>query len=240
MLLAPKRAPGDEVVSTIKYAVETKNLRVGYSETPVLNGLNLKAGAGGLTILTAPNGAGKTTLFKAILGLLPYEGQIRLFSQDARRTNQIIGYVPQRAGIKWDMPLSALEVVTMGLYPKIGRFGFIRRNHRLEAMEYLKLVRLEHKAETPVGNLSGGEQQRVVVARALALKPSLYLVDEPFNNIDKATEELLIERFFILRSMGCSVFCIDHSPERFAKAAGKEPDLYLTMPTPACSNRALS
>ena len=215
MLLMP-----DAPVRATENAVEVSGVRVCYDGEAVLNNLSLKVARQSLTVLTAPNGSGKTTLFKAILGLIGYEGEINIFSEPPQRARGAIGYVPQRAQVKWDMPLSAVDVVVMGLYPKIGRFRFVGRSHRLEATEYLRLVGLEHKATRAVGKLSGGEQQRVMLARALALKPSLYLVDEPFNNIDKNTERILIEHFITLKKLGCTIFCIDHAPERFKLGNG--------------------
>lgn len=221
-------------IKTAQKAVAVKKLRVSYGGTSVLKELNLEVRGQTLTVLTAPNGSGKTTLFRAILGLVDYDGEIRIFGKTVnRKANGVaapaIGYVPQRAQVKWDMPLSALDVVVMGLYPKIGRFRFVRRSHRTEAMEYLALMGLEHKAHAAVGNLSGGEQQRVMLARALALKPGLYLADEPFNNVDKNTEKLLIEHFITLKKLGCTIFCIDHAPERFATDGIQAADRIITL-----------
>ena len=211
--------PAPRVITSAN-AISIKNLWAGYEPShPILQNLNMNVARGSITVLSAPNGSGKTTLFRSILGLMKYQGEITILGKPAQDSIHSIGYVPQRSSANWAMPLSALEVVTSGLYHRIGRF--VTSNHRLEAKEYLARLGLLAKAEVPIGNLSGGEQQRVMLARALAVQPAIYLVDEPFNNIDKASEKLLLRLFDQLRESGNTVFCIDHQPERMADATLK-------------------
>jgi len=211
-MLMPTKISSNKALS-LENAITIKGLNVAYNKNqPILQNLNMEIKRANITILTAANGSGKTTLFRSILGLMNYSGEIKILEKPPRLGCGFIGYVPQRSQANWQMPISALDVVTSGLYSRIGRF--VKASHRLEATEYLAMLKLDHKANEPVGNLSGGERQRVMLARALASRPTIYLLDEPFNNIDRATERILLDTFVELRNNGDTIFCIDHFPQR--------------------------
>lgn len=211
-MLMPTKISKNKALA-LENAITIKGLSVAYNKNqPVLQDLNMEIKRASITILKAANGSGKTTLFRSILGLMDYTGEIKILEQAPRLGCGFIGYVPQGSGANWQMPISALDVVTSGLYPRMGRF--VKASHRLEATEYLAMLKLDHKANEPVGNLSGGERQRVMLARALAARPTIYLMDEPFNNIDSQTERILLETFVNLKNNGDTIFCIDHFPQR--------------------------
>jgi zinc/manganese transport system ATP-binding protein len=164
-------------------SVEQLNVRLGGRD--VLSDVTFAIRAGEFTGLIGSNGAGKTTLLKAILGLRGAGGgSVRIAGRPRSRRNPLIGYVPQRYLLDADMPLRARDVVGLGL--DAHRLGLSRpsreRAERVEEM--LAAVDAQDFAESRVGNLSGGEQQRVLLAHALISRPRLLLLDEPLANLD--------------------------------------------------------
>ena len=192
-----------------EYAVEVSKLTVAYDSKPVLSDVDLELPRGILTAVMGPNGAGKTTLIKAMLGLIPtVKGKISFPEIDGKKP--CIGYVPQSESVDWDFPVSVLDVVTMGCY---GRLGWIRRPKREDrefAMECLKKTGMEQYANRQISRLSGGQQQRTFLARALAQKADIYLMDEPFKGVDNATERSIIDLLKALRSEGKTVVAVHH------------------------------
>jgi zinc/manganese transport system ATP-binding protein len=155
----------------------------------ILDEVSFSVGAGEFTGLIGSNGAGKTTVFKVILGLLsPKSGSIDICGKPRSARNQLIGYVPQKISLDPDMPLRARDFVALGLDGH--RFGIPlpsrRRTDLVEQM--LHSVGAETLADARVGNLSGGEQQRVMIAHALISRPRLILLDEPLANLDIKSE----------------------------------------------------
>lgn len=191
------------------HAVEVSGLTVAYDSKPVLADVDLELPRGALTAVMGPNGAGKTTLIKAMLGLIPtVNGKISFPKINGKKP--CIGYVPQSENADWDFPVSVLDVVTMGCY---GRLGWIKRPKKEDrefAMECLKKTGMEEYAERQISRLSGGQQQRTFIARALAQKADIYLMDEPFKGVDNATEKSIIELLKELRSSGKTVVAVHH------------------------------
>lgn len=190
-------------------AVEVSSLTVAYDSKPVLSNIDLELPRGMLTAVMGPNGAGKTTLIKAMLGLIPkVEGQISFPNVCGRKAT--IGYVPQSESIDWDFPVSVLDVVTMGCY---GRLGWVKRPTRADrdfAMAMLKKTGMEKYAKRQISQLSGGQQQRTFIARALAQRADIYLMDEPFKGVDSDTEKSIILLLKELRSEGKTVVAVHH------------------------------
>jgi zinc/manganese transport system ATP-binding protein len=139
--------------------------------------------------VVGPNASGKTTLLETINGLLvPFRGSIHIFSLDVRtRGRKIradIGYVPQDFMVEPGEPYLALDVVMMGRYGKIGFLNKPDEGDRKKALEVMKLLEIDDLSLRPMGKLSGGQQQKVMIARALAKEPKVILLDEPFSNLD--------------------------------------------------------
>lgn len=192
-------------------AIEVRDLTVAYRESPVLWDIDLDVPSGALMAIVGPNGAGKTTLIQTILSLIkPAAGQIRIFGQAYRSVASTVGYVPQRGSVDWDFPTSAMDVVLMGLY---GRLGWVRRpgrNERAEAMAALDKVGMAELAHRQISQLSGGQQQRVFLARALVQDARIYLMDEPLQGVDATTERTIIELLRTLQSLGKTVMVVHH------------------------------
>lgn len=197
------------MIDTKNSAVEISRLTVAYDSKPVLNNVDLELPRGMLTAVMGPNGAGKTTLIKAMLGLIPTLTGSIIFP-DINGKKPCIGYVPQSESLDRDFPVSVLDVVTMGCY---GRLGWIKRPTRQDkdlAMEMLKKTGMAEFAGRQIGQLSGGQQQRAFIARALAQKADIYLMDEPFKGVDAATEKAIIGLLKELRSSGKTVVAVHH------------------------------
>lgn len=158
-----------------------------YDGIPVLEDVNLTVEAGDFLGLIGPNGSGKTTLLKIILGLLtPTAGRVRLFgaSPAGFREWHRVGYVPQRALLDPALPATVEEVVATGLVPRLGLFRRAGPSGRARVREALRRVGMEAHAAVRIGALSAGQQQRVLIARALVLEPELLLLDEPTGGVD--------------------------------------------------------
>ncbi len=201
-------------------AVRARRLTVAYEHVPVLRDIDLDIPAARLVGVVGPNGAGKSTLLKAALDLTPLAGgSIELLGKPYRRQRQAVAYVPQRESVDWDFPVSALDVVTMGLYGRIGWCRPVRRRHRALAVEAMERVGIANLAQRQISQLSGGQQQRVFLARALVQDAQLYLMDEPFAAVDAATEAAIIGLLRDLRDEGRSVIVVHHDlqtvPEYF-------------------------
>jgi zinc transport system ATP-binding protein len=143
--------------------------------------------------IIGPNGAGKTTLLKIMLGLIEgYSGTVRLMDlspAEACRRGGIVGYVPQRHETEWRFPVSVRQVVRMGLAGKTGLFRRYARDDLVYVDELLDRLGIAPLADWPIGDLSGGQQQRAFMARALAAKPKILILDEPLVGIDEAGQQ---------------------------------------------------
>ena len=191
--------------------LDVRDLTVAYRSEPVLWDIDLAVPPGVLMGVVGPNGAGKTTLIKAVLGLIrPAAGEVRLFGRPYADVRGRVGYVPQRGSVDWDFPTSALDVVTMGLYGKLGWFRRPGKRERETARAALDQVGMGDFAGRQISQLSGGQQQRVFLARALAQDADLYFMDEPFQGVDATTERAIIELLRALRARGRTVVAVHH------------------------------
>jgi zinc/manganese transport system ATP-binding protein len=169
--------------------LDVDGVSVWLSGREVLHDVRFRIMPGEFTGLIGSNGAGKTTLFRVILGLQASStGSVLVGGRPLTRRNPIIGYVPQKVFLDPDMPLRARDVVALGLDGhRLGvPLGWGRRRQVVDAM--LDAVDARHFADARVGNLSGGEQQRVLIAHALISRPRLLLLDEPLANLDIRAE----------------------------------------------------
>lgn len=187
------------------------DLTVAYHRKPVLWDVELNIPEGKLVGIVGPNGAGKSTLLKAILDLIPKtSGWAHIYGKPYRKMRHLVAYVPQRESVDWDFPVSALDVVAMGAYRRVGWFRRVSRKEKDRAMESLDKVGIAHLAHRQISQLSGGQQQRVFLARALMQDAELYLMDEPFAAVDAATEEAIVKLLRMLSSEGKTCLVVHH------------------------------
>lgn len=188
-----------------------ENVSAAYRKNEVLSDVSFQVEKGTLTSIVGPNGAGKSTLLKVILELHhAISGEVNFFGETYQTAKSRIGYVPQRGSVDWDFPTNALDVVTMGLYGKIGWLKWPKKEHKQKAMAALKEMKMEDYADRQISQLSGGQQQRVFLARALAQDADLYFLDEPLAGVDATTEKAIMETLKMLKERGKTVMVVHH------------------------------
>lgn len=199
------RTPRSDVPLTIR------DLTVAYHRKPVVWDIDLTIPKGALVGIVGPNGAGKSTLLKACMDLIPKSsGEVSFFGKPYPQQRKLVGYVPQRESVDWDFPVSALDVVAMGTYGKIGWFRPVNRQHKAQAMTALERVGMADYANRQIRQLSGGQQQRVFLARALAQAADVYFMDEPFAAVDAATERAIVAVLKDMQAAGKTVLVVHH------------------------------
>lgn len=192
------------------FALEARDLWAGYDGEPALEAVTFDIENGCLAGLVGPNGSGKSTLLRVILGLhKPWRGGVRVFGSshpDRRR----LGYTPQSEQVDWSFPVTVFDMVLMGRY---GRLGPLRRPANADreiAWQALESVRLADLADRRAGELSGGQQRRALIARALAQEADLLLLDEPLAGLDATAEHDLIALLEGLRHQGKTLLVATH------------------------------
>ncbi len=176
-------------------AIRVEHLTVCYNRTPALTDVCLDVADGEFLGIIGPNGGGKSTLLKAILGLIPVDsGVVQIYGEDAEFRKVGIGYVPQFAAFDRKFPISALEVVLTG-FLKEGLSPFHRYSvsEKKAARQLLGEVGIAELADRQISRLSGGEFQRMLIARALAVRPKLLLLDEPTASVDAGSREQIYD-----------------------------------------------
>ncbi len=188
------------------------DVNVSFAGRAVLSDVNFRIDAGEFTGLIGTNGSGKTTLLRVIMGLLePDSGEVHLFGDRAARATGSIGYVPQRLELDPEMPIRARDLVSLGLDGQ--RFGFSRHARQRSQIvdEMIVAVGAQDFAHRRVGSLSGGEQQRILIAHALVSRPRLVVLDEPLANLDPgSTQEIVSLLHRIAQAQGLAVLMSSH------------------------------
>ncbi len=199
-----------------------EQLRAGYPGVLALDGVDLTVGRGSISALVGANGSGKSTLFSTLLGLRqPLSGTVRLFGEppkSARRRN-LVSYVPQHEQIDTTFPITVEQVVMMGRYGHMGLTRRARPADRAAAGEALEQVGLQDLRRRAIGELSGGQRKRAFVARAIAQRAPLMLLDEPFAGVDRISEELITRVLRRLRDSGTSLLVSTHHLEGVGELA---------------------
>jgi len=169
--------------------VRLKDIWVHYNGITALEGVSLTVDQGDFLGIIGPNGGGKTTLLRLILGLVtPSHGTVSVMGKAPEHSRRDIGYVPQHNLFDRSFPISVRETVLMGRYGRTGLFRRYRREDVARAEAALQTVGLLEHRDRQIGKLSGGEQQRVLIARALATEPKLLLLDEPTASVDSTAQ----------------------------------------------------
>ncbi len=192
-------------------AIQLIDLSCGYNGQPLLQGVNLTIPIGSYVGIFGPNGGGKTTLLQAMLGLLPpLQGEVLLLGRPPEESRHLVGYVPQAARIDRAFPITAEEVVLSGYVQRLSLFGKGIEEAKEASHQALKRVGMEHLARHPFGKLSGGEAQRILIARAIVDHPLLLLLDEPTSSIDPAAEKSILTLLRELRAQ-MTIVMVTHS-----------------------------
>ena len=184
--------------------IEIKNLTVAYGENIALEDFNLDIEVGSLMALVGPNGAGKSTLIKTILKFLKQiTGTIKINAKT-------LAYVPQRNSVDWDFPTTLFDVVEMGCYGRVGFFKRVNKEEKQKILKAIEQVGMSDFKDRQISELSGVQQQRTFIARALVQEADIYLMDEPFQGVDSTTEKSIVEILKKLKSEGKTIIVVHH------------------------------
>ena len=208
-------------------AVVLENVSFGYGRADVLEDVSFQVPEGTFTALIGPNGAGKTTILRLLLGLRkPRSGTIRVLGAAPGSRGNRIGYVPQKTGVPEDFPLSVEDVVLMGRYPMVGWGRRPGDEDRRAAGTALERVNLDSVAARRFGELSGGQQRRALIARALVAEPRLLLLDEPTAGLDPAAQARFYDMCCTLqRREGLTLLAASHDVD----VVGRHADTVLLV-----------
>ncbi len=215
--------------------IDLENVRVAMDGHLILEDITFSVEPGRFVGIIGPNGAGKTTLLKVILGLLqPTSGEVRLFgrkpSQTLRKGNYV-GYVPQRSALDRDLPFSVMDVILMGRVGAVGPLKWFGKKDRADAEKNLRRVELLEYADRPIGELSGGQMQRALIARALSCgDPKMLILDEPTVGVDIPHQLDFYQLLSNLRQeMGLTILVVTHEVAIISKHADRMICLNRTM-----------
>lgn len=212
-------------------ALKITDLSVSYGDVDAIQDINLTVSEGEYLGIIGPNGGGKTTLISAITGIIrPDSGSVRIFGEEGRAARSNIGYVPQNSKVSRDFPITVSETV-MTAFLKGGAHPFRRfdSSDREKALSYLEKLGLSELSERNVSALSGGEFQRLLIARALAGEPRLLVLDEPVSNVDPKSRKVIYSLLESLNKEGQTILMVTHDLFAISSAVGSI----------ACLNRTL-
>ena len=190
--------------------IKIQNLSVSYQGQLALDETSLNIKGPTITGIIGPNGAGKSTLLKGILGIVDHKGQAFLDDRPLQEELNKIAYVEQKINIDYNFPIKVKECVSLGLYPKIKLFQRLNSSDWDKVGQALKIVGLEDFAERQISQLSGGQFQRVLIARCLVQEADYIFLDEPFVGIDSVSEEIIMETLRRLKEEGKIILIVHH------------------------------
>lgn len=198
-----------------KNTLSVDNLSVSYLGNEALNNVTFNVNAGKLIGIIGPNGAGKSTLIKSILGLIkPLSGEIYFNNNSISSIRKQISYVKQRLDYDLSFPIQVKDLVMFGIYPALGVFRYPNRDHRNMVLETLRLVEMEAYYKKQIGELSGGQLQRVLISRVLLQDAELIFLDEPLVGIDLDSEQKILKILKRMRDQGKTIVMVHHDLEK--------------------------
>ena len=226
----PMSAPTPQQTKAIPAALEIRGLWTGYNSHPALEDISFQVDQGEIVGIIGPNGSGKSTLMKSAIGLVkPWRGSVSVLGQPAASQRRRVGYMPQMEQVDWDFPVTVSDVALMGRYSQRGLLRRPTRHDRETADLALERVGMYHLRQRLIGELSGGQRRRVLLARALANDPALLLLDEPVAGLDTTAQHQFLDTVEGLRSEGKTVVFSTHDLSCVSGWCGKA----------ACLNRRL-
>ncbi|MGX7348756.1 metal ABC transporter ATP-binding protein [Dolosicoccus paucivorans] len=197
--------------------IEANNLSVSYNKFLALDDVSFKLKTGQLIGIIGPNGAGKSTLMKAMLNILPHSGTTTYDGQHVSQVRKKISYVEQKNNIDHDFPINVLDMVAIGFYRQLGLFKFPTKEQKDQAMEALRQVGLEEFSHRQISELSGGQFQRVLIARVLVQDADYIFLDEPFVGIDAKSEAIIAKILRQMKGDGKTILIVHHDLSKVAE-----------------------
>lgn len=193
------------------YLLSISNVNLYLSHKHVLEDINLSLPIAGEVIgIMGPNGAGKSSLLKSLIGDFNASGEMTLYGKPIHKQLEYITYIPQKAHLDLDFPINVEKVILSGCYKTIGWFKRVDHFSKMKFHQLLKELELDHLQYKQLSELSGGQLQRVLVARALMSDSKVYLLDEPFVGIDFSSESLIMDKIKQLKAQGKLVLIVHH------------------------------
>ncbi|MCR8967644.1 metal ABC transporter ATP-binding protein [Streptococcus zalophi] len=188
-----------------------EDLTVSYDGNDLaLEHLSLTIDKTGIIGIIGPNGAGKSTMMKAMLNLVEHGGHTKLDGQGSAQVLKKIAYVEQKSQIDLSFPMTVKECVGLGLYKKIGLFKYLSKSDWQDVAIALQQVGLEEFSDRPINSLSGGQFQRMLIARCLIQKADYIFLDEPFVGIDSVSESIIVDILKMLKDEGKTILVVHH------------------------------
>ncbi len=198
--MTPKRQP----------IITLEHVFAGYEEKVALQNVSLEVFDHDFLGVIGPNGGGKTTLMRVILGMLkPFSGKVSYFREGRQVPEITIGYLPQYNDIDRQFPISVEEVVLSGLSREKKLFASFKDAHRQQVVQTLEKLGMNDFAQRPIGSLSGGQLQRVLLARAIVSRPEVVVLDEPNTYIDKRFQEQMYQMLDVI-NRDCAIIIVSH------------------------------
>lgn len=189
----------------------TKNLSVSYDgDKKALEDISLQIQGPAIVGIIGPNGAGKSTLMKAILNLVDYKGNVIVGQKDGRKLGHTVAYVEQRSMIDYNFPITVKECISLGTYTKLGLFRRVGKKEFDHVESLLDQVGLSGFGDRPIKSLSGGQFQRMLVARCLIQESDYIFLDEPFVGIDSVSEKIIVDLLKELKKAGKTILIVHH------------------------------
>ncbi|WP_456471020.1 metal ABC transporter ATP-binding protein [Caminibacter sp.] len=187
-------------------AVEIKNLYFKYQNEWVLENINLEVEDGEFVAIVGPNGGGKTTLLRLMLGFLkPTEGEIKIYGKPPKEASSFMGYVPQYTNFSLDIPITVFDIVLQGRLER-GKFFYSKKDKK-KALEIMEKLKIKDFKDRKIKDLSGGQRQKVLIARALVSEPKIVLMDEPTSAIDPKGQKEILD---LIESMQITRVVVSH------------------------------
>ena len=206
--------------------IEFKNVCFGYTSEYILKNISFSVNEGDFASIIGSNGAGKSTILKLIIGEINQsKGNIKICGEDIKKFNDwhYIGYLEQNAYYKvLNFPATVYEIIMSNMFFDIGLFKFPNKNHRNKVMEALKLLGMEKYSNRMISKLSGGQIQRVFLARTLVANPKILILDEPTNGVDSETVDIIYNILSDLnKNKNISIITVTHDIQRASKISNR-------------------